>query len=531
MASPVNNTPEMEYNIADILAELAESDAKATAQSQPESVSELAHTAQFANAPKSADTPETDSFSEPADVAESDDAPDSADAPAFVRQQPQAAMDTGDTRQVPKLPSRPVQPKAAPIEPESAPEAEPAHRGKKKKRSGLMVALRILVVVWVFEMLYFVVAVSDIPFIKKWRSIYIQTAMETMSHHWLADYFFPKTVVDPIRKGMSSVQNKQTGISSNMDDSNAPTTDTSNRTEQPEKLTDEESFYELFWEIDRVTMDDYIKKNADVLENGWNNIYINEAGLDDSGTSIYTKFGEQVLAIDAKNQILLIRVEGGGYRGVLAVAKDASQLSLCPSANIGYAGQYVGDIAANNNGILGMNGSGFIDPNGQGNGGEIAGYGMCDGVEYGTHYAWGYKRIELHENNKFYITDAQNATTEGTTDAVEFTPALIVDGTTLVDETDFWNGINPRACIGQSKDGEILMLVIEGRSVLNGIVGTGVVECARILALHNAEQAINLDGGSSAIMWFDGEYVNKCSNGYLAGRPLPNAWIYTERAS
>lgn len=510
MAAPVSNTPEMEYNIADILAELAENDAKTAAQSQPEPIPE---------ATRRNDVPKD----EPVEVAE-----DENDIPAVVKQQPQAARESA--ADAPRPAPKQARPKAAPVEPANLSEPEPTRRGKKKKRSGLMVTLRILVVVWAFEMLYFIVAVSDIPFIKKWRTIYIQTAMETMSHHWLADYFFPKTIVDPIRKGMSAVQNKQTGITSNIDD-DKPTTATSNPQEPPKELTDEEAFYKLFWEIDQVTMDDYIKKHADVLENGWDNIYINEAGLDDSGTSIYTKFGEQVLAVDAKNQILLIRVEGGGYRGVLAVAKDAERLTLCPSANIGYAGQYVGDIAANNNGILGMNGSGFIDPNGNGDGGEIAGYAMCDGTEYGTHYAWGYKRIELHENNKFYITDAQDATNAGTTDAVEFTPALIVDGTTLVDETDFWNGINPRACIGQSKDGEILMLVIEGRSVLNGIVGTGVVECARILALHNAEQAINLDGGSSAIMWYDGEYVNKCSNGYLAGRPLPNAWIYTESES
>lgn len=444
------------------------------------------------------------------------------------------------TQRIPEIPLELKVKKASTVPPEpdsSVDEDEPvedvpARKTKKprKKRSGLMVALRVLVVVWVLEMLYFIVAVSNIPIIKKWRTVYIQTAMETMSHQWLATYFFPETVVAPIREGMSAVQRNQTGIVSNIDDnSNTEPTESKPKENPDEPVTEEDAFYELFWEIDRVTMADYLKKNPDALDNGWDNIYINEAGLDDSGTSIYTKFGEQVLAIDAKNQILLIRVEGGGYRGVLAVAKDAELLTLCPSANIGYAGQYVGDIAANNNGILGMNGSGFIDPEGNGNGGEIAGYAMCDGEDYGTHYAWGYKRIELHENNRFYITDAQNATSEGTTDAVEFTPALIVDGKTVVDEYDFWNGINPRACIGQSKDGEILMLVIEGRSVLNGIVGTGVVECARILERHNAEQAINLDGGSSAIMWYDGEYVNKCSNGNLAGRPLPNAWIYTER--
>ena len=60
--------------------------------------------------------------------------------------------------------------------------------------------------------------------------------------------------------------------------------------------------------------------------NGWDNIYINEAGLNDDGTDIYTAMGERVLAVDAKNKILLVRVEGSGYQGVLAIAKDPSQL-------------------------------------------------------------------------------------------------------------------------------------------------------------------------------------------------------------
>ena len=42
-------------------------------------------------------------------------------------------------------------------------------------------------------------------------------------------------------------------------------------------------------------------------------------------------------------------------------------------------------------------------------------------------------------------------------------------------------------------------------------------------------QAINLDGGSSAMLWFDGEYVTQSSSSplrYPGGRPLPNAWVY-----
>lgn len=296
--------------------------------------------------------------------------------------------------------------------------------------------------------------------------------------------------------------------------------------EDPEE-TAEEAFYELFHEIDRDSMEAWLASHPEALANGWDGLYINEAGLDDAGTDIRTIYDEQVLAIDVPNQILLLRVEGSGYQGVLAIGKDNSRLKVFPSSQLGVAGEYAGTIARNNNGVLGMTGSGFIDPDGNGNGGQLAGYAMCDGVAYGSgHMGWGNKRLELHEDNLFYIKDVSAPVGEGTTDAVEFQPALIIDGNIVVDANCGWTGLQPRACIGQSDQYEFLMLVIEGRMPLRS-TGTHVIECAEILQRHGCMQAMNLDGGTSAIMWYDGEYVTKCSNQSLPeGRPLPTAFVY-----
>ena len=73
---------------------------------------------------------------------------------------------------------------------------------------------------------------------------------------------------------------------------------------------------------------------------------------------------------------------------------------------------------------------------------------------------------------------------------------LIVDGKKIMD--DYWTGEQPRACIGQSEKYEILMLVIEGRYPLEGILGTSVNNCSEILLQHKCMQAINLDGGGSS---------------------------------
>lgn len=410
---------------------------------------------------------------------------------------------------------------------------EPAQKRRKSRFRPLKISLILLVIL---ECLYCIAIFSNIPFIVRLRNMYIETAMSTMSHHWLAEAFIPKDIIDAVVADMAAARDAQMGISSTWTKPTAPTGPENtgptppahtNPAQTERTLTAEQrAFFELYWEIDQDSMFSYVEKNPAAVAKGWDRIKINEAGLDDSGTSIRTTMGEQVLAIDVENQILLVRVKGATYRGVLAIAKDPSRLHLFPSSSIGSYGQRAGTIAANNGGILAMTGSGFIDEGGTGNGGALAGAAMCDGKKYGKHFGWGYKRIELREDDRMYITDASNSYSDGTTDAVEFTPALIVDSEIIVDASSGYTSMNPRACLGQSNRGEVLMLVIEGR-FLNSM-GTDVMECADILALHDCAQALNLDGGTSAILWYDGEYVTRCSNTAIPeGRTLPNAWVYT----
>ena len=416
----------------------------------------------------------------------------------------------------------------------------PARKKKKKKKKqnrGKRVLATLLAIVLFLEALYCFVVFTDIPTIKDLREAYIETALSTLSHRWLADWFLPKYMVEQVQFKMDYAQQLQQNINSDDSDRYKPTEPTSEPTQgatedtsptEPDVNADEEAFYKLFWELSRTSFEEYLDNHPETLSNGWDNIYINEAGLDDDGTTIYTTMGEQVLAIDAKNKVLLVRVTGTGYLGVLAIAKDPAQLRCHASEGLeGFRyGQVLGDIVENAGAVLGMSGSGFIDPEGDGNGGALAGYAMCEGRPFGDHYGMaGYKRIELTQANKFYVVEAQSAVGDDVTDAVEFSPVLIVDGELVVGGFADWNAINPRACIGQSSTGEILMLVIEGRQITRSI-GTDVETCANILMRHDAYTAMNLDGGTSAVMWYDGEYVTQCSNTRIKSRLLPNAWVY-----
>ena len=395
---------------------------------------------------------------------------------------------------------------------------------------------RLLCMFLIFLILYLSFAFSDLPFIKKYREIWISTAMSTMRHQGLATYFLPVKEVEQITKREEEARGKQVGV--NTVDTFTHDADDHSNWSNPENMQglavrektyftltpEQQEFYMLFYELNIDSAEAWFKEHPEALANGYSNIMINESSLESEGTGIRTTLGEKVLAIDTQCQILIVEVDCDGSRGVLAIGKQPSRLGLYPSLNLPDWGQTVGGIAKYHDGVLAMTGSGFIDEDGVGNGSLIAGWAKChNGKTYGEHYNWGYKRLELHENNWFYIEDAPSRVHPDTTDAMEFTPALIINGEKL-DPGDYTSQ-NPRACIGQSVRGEILMLCVEGRTIASP--GCSVDICADVLLQHDGLTALNCDGGTTAILWYRGEPIIRCSNAAIPqGRYLPNAWVY-----
>lgn len=401
---------------------------------------------------------------------------------------------------------------------------------------------RPLIAFLICLMLYIPANFSKIPEIEYYRNLWTQTAYSTMSHQGLMHLFLPWVTGQQVRR-VEAAKMAQIGVNSNGEflenQGDACLTDPEANAELLEEIevydpgfaalpADQKAFYTLFYELDRASTEEYLANNPAALKNGYEHILINHSALGDGGTSIRTRLGEKVLAIDTDNKILIVELSAydprnrSRSRGVLAVAKDPSKLHLFPATTLPSMGQVAGRIAQNNGGVLAMTGSGFIDEGGVGMGGEIAGFAMCGGKTYGSHYSWGYKRMELHENNWFYIEDAPTSCSPGTTDAMEFQPSLVVNG--KKQNVGDWISVNPRACIGQSKRGEILMLCIEGRR--KDSPGCSLEVCTDILLSHSAITAMNCDGGTTAILWFRGNPIIRCSNSAIPqGRYLPNAWV------
>ena len=183
--------------------------------------------------------------------------------------------------------------------------AKRSGKPKKKKVKKPLKTLAIwLLVILCLEALYFFCVYTNNSFVKKWRTIYINTAMDTMRHQWLATYFIPKDVIDEVRYEYGLFKAATVGKESNANwgktdspaepDSSAngsgnvthiaPNVTHESDTKEDDTLTPEElekqaqeAFYTVFWELDRTSMEAYLAEHPDTLANGWDHIYINEA--------------------------------------------------------------------------------------------------------------------------------------------------------------------------------------------------------------------------------------------------------------
>ena len=69
---------------------------------------------------------------------------------------------------------------------------------------------------------------------------------------------------------------------------------------------------------------------------------------------------------------------------------------------------------------------------------------------------------------------------------------------------------HPRTAAGWTKDGTLLLLVVDGRSKASR--GATLAETGRMLLAHGAHEGLNLDGGGSSTLWVAGRILNTPSD-------------------
>jgi exopolysaccharide biosynthesis protein len=251
-------------------------------------------------------------------------------------------------------------------------------------------------------------------------------------------------------------------------------------------------------------------------------------------TTYSDKYEEQVLKKDNENDLYkVIDINGSGYKGFLVVVYDPSKISLAMTRYLKVKGENILNLSLNNNALVGINASGFEDPNEVGNGGTPTGSVVQNGKLVFSSPSPGRNGgvIGFNYNNNLILTkEPMNSalTHYNLRDAVEFGPFLIVNGkASFIKGNGGW-GIAPRTVIGQRADGIVLFLIIDGRQ-LGYSAGIDMLELTKIMTNYKAINAANLDGGASTGLTVEGKVINRpCGIGGNGLRRLPNAWIVTE---
>ena len=231
--------------------------------------------------------------------------------------------------------------------------------------------------------------------------------------------------------------------------------------------------------------------------------------------------------LSSEDGIDVFSVVGGTYQGYMMVVHDPSRVTVgtCRDKFDGSKGLQLKDIAKRYDAVAAINGGGFEDSGGVGNGGTPVGLVVSEGKLKHTGKDRNYNiTVGFDQNNIMVLAknmSADDAQAKGIRDAITFGPALIVNGEPASVRGES-SGLNPRTAIGQRKDGAVLMLVIDGRQASS--LGATYADLISIMLDFGAVNAVNMDGGSSSLMYYKGEYLN--SGVVLTGsRKMPTAFI------
>lgn len=241
---------------------------------------------------------------------------------------------------------------------------------------------------------------------------------------------------------------------------------------------------------------------------------------------------ENRVVTDEKTDASLIRIEnpdetiqleeldGNYYRGYLIEVDDPSRISLVPAHM--EEGEVLEDIIARAEAVGGINAGGYLSDRQQGLPDAFC-VADCAVLRPANSHLKSHIVGGMDKENCLLVGNYSSQELEQTDYrwAVEFGPVLIVNGE-QPRITEAAGGLAPRTAIGQTADGAVLLVVVDGRQPKS--IGATYLDLQRIFAKHGAINAIVLDGGSSCSMMYGGRMINSPSS-MTEARRLPNAIV------
>lgn len=218
---------------------------------------------------------------------------------------------------------------------------------------------------------------------------------------------------------------------------------------------------------------------------------------------------------NAKDGMIYKKLKGSTYTAYMLIVKDPSRIFVGTSSDNfsgSTAGATIFDAAAKNGAVAAINGGEFPDSGGIGTGAHPIGLTYSKG-----NCVWNdsLKRtfIGFDKDNKLVVAEPMTkaeADELGIRDAVSFQTGNVLISSDGESVTFYYadgnNGTAQRTAIGQRADGAVILLVTDGRTASSlGATHNDVID---IMVQYGAINAAMLDGGSSAMMYYN-DYYNK----------------------
>lgn len=284
------------------------------------------------------------------------------------------------------------------------------------------------------------------------RNLYVNTAMRTKDHKYLAKVFYSDAKIEKIMNSNYFVEIKE-----------------------------------------EVVLDDII--------------------IDTSEKDTYdNKYDKEILTrTNGNKDYKIIKLKVGLSNANLIAIYDPTKVSLirAKNFNVGGYGEQVTSMCKRYGALVCINGGGFRDDTGTGSDIPL-GYVIDDGK-----IVWPTSGLDKNKGNligfnsegKLLLLSNSTGTEAleaGMVDGLEFGPFLIVNGKPLEIVGDPW-GKSPRVAIGQRKDGVVLFLVIDGENYIDGASLQDVID---VMTKYGAYNVANLDGGHSSSLSINGKLYN-----------------------
>ncbi len=348
----------------------------------------------------------------------------------------------------------------------------------------------------------------------KLQTIWICSAMRTMSHKYLATMFFSDEYIQEIMDANS--------IDDSGYDSEILSFGKNEKTETDphagldeilalEPDSEEEKSEERKEETDSASSKDKLLSTGIMITDG--RVQETEAESEEPSDP-YIAEGYELL----EEGLYLKEVSGLTWRGYVMLIADPMRVKLVDTSQQFACGENVMTMTTNAGAIAGINGGGFQDgANYDSNGGMPSGLlieNSCVVYPFVTDETV-YNLIGINNEGALVLRHctASWAVENNIVSGVSFAPFLIVNGEGLVKNGSGGWGIAPRTAIGQRETGEMLFLVIDGRQA-DWSIGCDLDVLQEVMLEENAYNAAMLDGGSSTAMVYDGKYVNRLSLGH-----------------